>query len=245
RPRTRGRQTGAGVARTAGRHRAHRHRGARDAARHSRGTAGQAGSPAGRVGEGRRSGPTRTGTGAATLAPRRGRGTRPARCARRRGAPHPCAGRTRRPPAGFPDAGIQPRSQHAGVQIRRSARDTRCRRSESVDRADARTGAEPRMSGESVSGKLFIVAAPSGAGKSTLVNALLAREPGIALSISHTTRAPRPGDIDGVQYHFVDRATFEAMVARGDFLEHADVFGNYYGTSRGAVEPTLEAGRDV
>ncbi|HWG67446.1 MAG TPA: guanylate kinase [Rhodanobacteraceae bacterium] len=101
------------------------------------------------------------------------------------------------------------------------------------------------MSGESVSGKLFIVAAPSGAGKSTLVNALLAREPGIALSISHTTRAPRPGDIDGVQYHFVDRATFEAMVARGDFLEHADVFGNYYGTSRGAVEPTLEAGRDV
>ncbi|HVX04611.1 MAG TPA: guanylate kinase [Rhodanobacteraceae bacterium] len=94
-------------------------------------------------------------------------------------------------------------------------------------------------------GILFIVAAPSGAGKSTLVNALLAREPGIALSISHTTRAPRPGDVDGVQYHFVDRAKFEAMVARGDFLEHADVFGNYYGTSRGAVEPTLKAGRDV
>ncbi len=96
-----------------------------------------------------------------------------------------------------------------------------------------------------MSGTLFIVAAPSGAGKSTLVNALLAREPGIALSISHTTRTPRPGDVDGVQYHFVDRATFEAMVARGEFLEHADVFGNYYGTSRGAVEPILEAGRDV
>lgn len=96
-----------------------------------------------------------------------------------------------------------------------------------------------------MSGILFIVAAPSGAGKSTLVNALLAREPGIALSISHTTRAPRPGDVDGVQYHFVDRATFEAMVARGDFLEHADVFGNGYGTSRGAVEPILKAGRDV
>ena len=95
------------------------------------------------------------------------------------------------------------------------------------------------------SGRLFIVAAPSGAGKSTLVNALLAREPGIALSISHTTRSPRPGDVDGVQYHFIDRATFEAMVARGDFLEHADVFGNYYGTSRGAVEPTLKAGHDV
>lgn len=101
------------------------------------------------------------------------------------------------------------------------------------------------MSGRPAPGKLFIVAAPSGAGKSTLVNALLAREPGIALSISHTTRAPRPGDVDGVQYHFVDRATFEAMIAHGDFLEHADVFGNYYGTSRGAVEPILEAGRDV
>ncbi|MBU6478670.1 MAG: guanylate kinase, partial [Xanthomonadaceae bacterium] len=96
-----------------------------------------------------------------------------------------------------------------------------------------------------MSGHLFIVAAPSGAGKSTLVNALLAREPGIALSISHTTRAPRPGDMDGVQYHFVDRATFERMVAHGDFLEHADVFGNCYGTSRGAVEPILKAGRDV
>ncbi|HEU4857265.1 MAG TPA: GTPase, partial [Rhodanobacteraceae bacterium] len=83
-----------------------------------------------------------------------------------------------------------------------------------------------------MSGKLFIVAAPSGAGKSTLVNALLAREPGIVLSISHTTRAPRAGDVDGVQYHFVDRARFEAMIARGEFLEHAEVFGNYYGTSR-------------
>lgn len=96
-----------------------------------------------------------------------------------------------------------------------------------------------------MNGRLFIVAAPSGAGKSTLVNALLEREPGIALSISHTTRPPRPGDVDGVQYHFVDRATFERMVAHGDFLEHADVFGNYYGTSCGAVEPTLRAGRDV
>lgn len=101
------------------------------------------------------------------------------------------------------------------------------------------------MSGHPAPGRLFIVAAPSGAGKSTLVNALLAREPGIALSISHTTRAPRPGDVDGVQYHFVDRATFERMVAHGDFLEHADVFGNCYGTSRGAVEPILETGRDV
>ncbi|HET7562365.1 MAG TPA: guanylate kinase [Rhodanobacteraceae bacterium] len=94
-------------------------------------------------------------------------------------------------------------------------------------------------------GHLFIIAAPSGAGKSTLVNALLVREPGISLSISHTTRSPRPGDVDGVQYHFVDRAQFAAMVAAGEFLEHADVFGNGYGTSRGAVEPALAAGRDV
>ena len=94
-------------------------------------------------------------------------------------------------------------------------------------------------------GHLFIVAAPSGAGKSTLVNALLAREPGIALSISHTTRAPRPGDVDGVQYHFVDRAAFGRMVSCGEFLEHADVFGNCYGTSRRAVEPILATGRDV
>lgn len=94
-------------------------------------------------------------------------------------------------------------------------------------------------------GTLFIVAAPSGAGKSTLVNALLEREPGIVLSISHTTRAPRPGDVDGVQYHFVDCATFRRMVADGGFLEHADVFGNLYGTSRGAVEPILAAGHDV
>lgn len=94
-------------------------------------------------------------------------------------------------------------------------------------------------------GRLFIVAAPSGAGKSTLVNALLEREPGVALSISHTTRQPRPGDRDGVQYHFVDRATFERMVERGGFLEHAEVFGNAYGTSRDAVESLLHAGRDV
>lgn len=96
-----------------------------------------------------------------------------------------------------------------------------------------------------MSGRLFIVSAPSGAGKSTLVNALLAREPGVVLSISHTTRAPRAGDRGGVQYHFVDRATFDAMAARGEFLEHAEVFGNGYGTSRTAVEPILASGRDV
>lgn len=101
------------------------------------------------------------------------------------------------------------------------------------------------MNGQPAPGILFIVAAPSGAGKSSLVNALLEREPDITLSVSHTTRAPRPGDVDGVQYHFVDRARFGQMVAAGDFLEHADVFGNGYGTSRGAVEPILATGRDV
>ncbi|HEY6942762.1 guanylate kinase [Dokdonella sp.] len=96
-----------------------------------------------------------------------------------------------------------------------------------------------------MSGCLYIVAAPSGAGKSSLVNALLEREPGIALSISHTTRPPRPNDRDGEHYHFVNRGVFERMVADGSFLEHAEVFGNLYGTSRAAVEPLLAQGRDV
>ncbi|HEU4665463.1 MAG TPA: guanylate kinase [Dokdonella sp.] len=96
-----------------------------------------------------------------------------------------------------------------------------------------------------MSGCLYIVAAPSGAGKSSLVNALLEREQGIALSISHTTRPPRPNDRDGEHYHFVNRGVFERMVADGLFLEHAEVFGNLYGTSRAAVEPLLAQGRDV
>jgi guanylate kinase len=94
-------------------------------------------------------------------------------------------------------------------------------------------------------GTLYIVAAPSGAGKSSLVNALLEREQGIALSVSHTTRPPRPADVDGQHYHFVNRGVFEHLVAQGAFLEHAEVFGNLYGTSRASVEPLLAAGRDV
>jgi hypothetical protein len=81
-------------------------------------------------------------------------------------------------------------------------------------------------------GDLFVVVAPSGAGKTSLVNRLLEAQSGIRLSVSHTTRAPRPGEEEGRDYHFVDRATFENMIAAGDFLEHADVYGNYYGTSR-------------
>jgi guanylate kinase len=96
-----------------------------------------------------------------------------------------------------------------------------------------------------MSGTLYIVAAPSGAGKSSLVNALLEREREIVLSISHTTRPPRPGDVDGEHYHFVNRGVFERLVADNAFLEHAEVFGNLYGTSRKAVEPLLEQGRDV
>ncbi|MBM4189691.1 MAG: guanylate kinase [Betaproteobacteria bacterium] len=96
-----------------------------------------------------------------------------------------------------------------------------------------------------MSGNLFIVSAPSGAGKSSLVKALLARDPHIHLSISHTTRAPRPGEVNGREYHFVDRETFKAMQARGEFLESAEVYGNFYGTSRAGVEAQRAAGSDI
>ncbi|MFN8902191.1 MAG: guanylate kinase [Lysobacteraceae bacterium] len=94
-------------------------------------------------------------------------------------------------------------------------------------------------------GTLFVVAAPSGAGKSSLVNAVLAREPGIALSISYTSRAPRPGERHAQHYHFVDKAEFERMIAAGDFFEYALVHGDYKGTARQSVEPQLAAGKDV
>ena len=101
------------------------------------------------------------------------------------------------------------------------------------------------MNAQTATGTLFIVAAPSGAGKSTLVNALLAREPGIVLSISYTDRAPRPGESDGKHYHFVTPETFDDMAARGDFYEYAIVLGDRKGTARSAVEPILDSGRDV
>jgi guanylate kinase len=96
-----------------------------------------------------------------------------------------------------------------------------------------------------MSGSLYIVAAPSGAGKSTLVNALLAHEPGVELSISHTTRPPRPGESDGAHYHFTTPEAFEELLRREALLEHALVHGFQYGTTRAAVEPVLAAGRDV
>ncbi|HQY48590.1 MAG TPA: guanylate kinase, partial [Usitatibacteraceae bacterium] len=92
---------------------------------------------------------------------------------------------------------------------------------------------------------LFVVVAPSGAGKTSLVNRLLEAERGIRLSVSHTTRAPRAGEVDGRDYHFVAREAFEAMIAAGDFLEHADVYGNYYGTSRRWIEQELAGEHDV
>ena len=96
-----------------------------------------------------------------------------------------------------------------------------------------------------MSGTLFIVSAPSGAGKTSLVRALLAADPGVRLSISHTTRAMRPGEVDGRDYHFVTKDTFDAMRARGDFLESAEVHGNFYGTSRGWITERMAAGDDI
>jgi guanylate kinase len=94
-------------------------------------------------------------------------------------------------------------------------------------------------------GTLYIVAAPSGAGKSSLVNACLARDPGIRLSISFTSRAPRPGERHAEHYHFVSVDEFQRMVAAGDFFEHALVHGDWKGTARQSVEPQLAAGKDV
>ena len=103
----------------------------------------------------------------------------------------------------------------------------------------------PEAQSKAVPGSLYIISAPSGAGKTTLVKALLERMTGVSVSVSHTTRAPRPGERDGVDYHFVDTATFQQCVAEGEFLEHAEVFGNWYGTSRAALRERLDAGEDV
>lgn len=94
-------------------------------------------------------------------------------------------------------------------------------------------------------GSLFIVTAPSGAGKTSLVKALLAATADLEVSVSYTTRKPRPGEQDGAHYHFVDVPTFEGMIARGVFLEHAKVFENYYGTSRETVAEKLQHGVDL
>ena len=94
-------------------------------------------------------------------------------------------------------------------------------------------------------GLMLVVSSPSGAGKTSISRALLARDPDITMSVSVTTRPPRPGERDGVDYHFVDEATFARMVERGEFLEHAVVYGHRYGTPRAPVERALAEGRDV
>jgi guanylate kinase len=94
-------------------------------------------------------------------------------------------------------------------------------------------------------GRLFVITAPSGAGKSSLINALLKEDPALGLSISYTTRSPRPGEKNGREYHFVDDTTFLAMRERGDFLESAEVHGNRYGTSKKVIHEALDRGQDL
>jgi guanylate kinase len=94
-------------------------------------------------------------------------------------------------------------------------------------------------------GRLYVIAAPSGAGKTSLLRALMRRRPGLEFSVSCTTRKPRPGERDGKDYHFIDREGFERLEAAGEFVEHANVFGNLYGTRRSVVEAALAEGRDL
>lgn len=94
-------------------------------------------------------------------------------------------------------------------------------------------------------GKLFVIAAPSGGGKTSLLQALMQRRPALRFSVSCTTRRPRAHEQDGRDYHFISRAEFERLIAAGEFVEHADVFGNLYGTRRSVVEAALAAGQDL
>jgi guanylate kinase len=111
---------------------------------------------------------------------------------------------------------------------------------------DPRGGRTPgRGATPSALGHLYVIAAPSGAGKTSLVKALMEREPRMRFSVSYTTRPPRPNETEGRDYHFVTRARFEEMVARGEFLEHAQVFDNFYGTSVQAVQSELQNGQTL
>jgi guanylate kinase len=94
-------------------------------------------------------------------------------------------------------------------------------------------------------GFLLVLSSPSGAGKTTITRRLVERDPGLSLSVSVTTRPPRPGEIDGTDYRFIDQARFDAMVAEGELLEHATVFEHNYGTPRQPIEAALAAGRDI
>ena len=105
--------------------------------------------------------------------------------------------------------------------------------------------AAPAPTPLSGAGSLFVVVAPSGAGKTSLVRALLEQRPGVQLSVSFTTRMPRPGERDGIDYHFIGRADFERRRAAGEFLEWAEVHGNLYGTSRDWIAARIAEGRDI
>jgi guanylate kinase len=96
-----------------------------------------------------------------------------------------------------------------------------------------------------MTGSLFVITAPSGAGKSSLIDALLKEDPRLRLSVSYTTRAPRPGEANGREYHFVDDKTFMAMLERGEFLESAEVHGYRYGTSQAVIREALARGEDL
>ena len=98
---------------------------------------------------------------------------------------------------------------------------------------------------QELAGNLFIISAPSGAGKSSLIQALLKNHSDMQVSVSHTTRAPRPGEQDGVHYHFISVEQFKALIAQNEFLEWAEVFGNYYGTSKSTIRTSLSQGIDV
>ncbi|MDY6889973.1 MAG: guanylate kinase [Pseudomonadota bacterium] len=96
-----------------------------------------------------------------------------------------------------------------------------------------------------LAGTLYIISAPSGAGKTSLIKALLQQDPQLVVSVSHTTRAKRPGEVEGQDYHFVSVDQFNALIEQGQFLEYAEVFGNKYGTSQSWVRTQLASGRDV
>jgi guanylate kinase len=149
-------------------------------------------------------------------------------------------GRLRQAP-GLPLPGAQPRGEYPRVEVGRERHHARLGGAQGSHRADARASAKHRV----MLGNLFVVVAPSGTGKTTLVDELLKREPNIQLSPSFTTRMPRIGEVDGVDYFFVDRRRFERMIAAGEFLEYADVYGNYYGTGREWIERQLEGDHDV
>src|SRR5690606_19227205 len=111
-----------------------------------------------------------------------------------------------------------------------------------------RCASRSRMSSSTAAdagGRLYVVSAPSGTGKTTVVERLVQVVPGVVMSRSYTSRAARPGERDGIDYNFVSRARFEAMVEAGEFLEYADVFGNCYGTRREDTERLMRSGKDV